>query len=378
MERAPGSIDLWGAAEGFEAAQTSVVALPGIRLTVTFDLRPTPTGGMVAASDDFTCFVTENGSARCWGKDSPGDAPAIGLQRVVAGELHACGLAGDGSAYCWGRNERGQLGNGDRESSTSPVPPVTDERFDIIVAGGMHTCAISPTQVAWCWGGNGRGQLGNDGDDDSDVPTRVATARRWVALAGGNQFTCGIDVDGRLYCWGDDSNEQLGSRRTVYQRDTPEPVAAPVGMRTVATGRNHACATDRDGSTYCWGADMFAFFFGGGPGHDPQLLETTETFVTLAIGDRFACGLTKDGAVFCWGKNDRGQLGGGSEADSREPVRVALPAPVVDLTAGWAHACAVTRDRRLFCWGNNREGQVSPDPDVGETVVTPVQVELEP
>ena len=40
---------------------------------------------------------------------------------LKAGELFTCGVTGEGVAYCWGDNEYGQLGDGTTRQSSEPV-----------------------------------------------------------------------------------------------------------------------------------------------------------------------------------------------------------------------------------------------------------------
>ena len=57
------------------------------------------------------------------------------------------------------------------------------------------------------------------------------------------------------------------------------------------------------------------------------------------------------------GRNDRGQLGNNSTADSATPVKPTLGL-VDSVTAGVFHTCALLDDASLWCWGANDYGQV--------------------
>jgi alpha-tubulin suppressor-like RCC1 family protein len=98
-----------------------LVALPAGRSAVAIS---------TGAGSSHTCAVLDNGSAACWGYDSNGqlgddatlaDKPtpvAVALpagRSAVAisdGSLYTCALTDDGSAACWGNDGNGQLGNG--------------------------------------------------------------------------------------------------------------------------------------------------------------------------------------------------------------------------------------------------------------------------
>ena len=69
--------------------------------------------GMVSAGDFHTCVVKADGTIRCWGDNSDGQAvvPAgfiSGVSQVSAGYDQTCVVKADGTLGCWGRNQHGQ------------------------------------------------------------------------------------------------------------------------------------------------------------------------------------------------------------------------------------------------------------------------------
>ena len=94
---------------------------------------------------------------------------------VSAGGDHTCGVSTENVAYCWGFNGSGQLGSvtggADR---LSPTPVAGGLRFPAVHAGLAHTCAVATDGRAWCWGNNNQGQLGNGNRGTSSaVPVLV-------------------------------------------------------------------------------------------------------------------------------------------------------------------------------------------------------------
>ncbi len=87
--------------------------------------------------------------------------------------------------------------------------------------------------------------------------------------------------------------------------------------------------------------------------------QDTEAGIQLAFdaGARHTCALYGSGEVWCWGDNDYGQLGDGTLAGAREPVRVKGIPPAVAIACGQAHSCAVANDGSVWCWGSNDAGQ---------------------
>jgi alpha-tubulin suppressor-like RCC1 family protein len=78
-----------------------------------------------------------------------------------------------GTADCWGYNGSGQLGNGTKTSSNTPVAVGFLSGVTAIAAGADHTCAVLSGGTVECWGLNDHGQLGNGTTTDSNTPVTV-------------------------------------------------------------------------------------------------------------------------------------------------------------------------------------------------------------
>ena len=153
--------------------------------STTFSYTPVDVAGltsgvsMIAAGDSFTCAVTTGGGAKCWGWNEdgqlgngsrsvyPGTTPidvtglTSGVSAITAGGHHTCALMTSGGVKCWGNNEYGQLGNGSRRSSNTPVDVAgLASGVREIDAGFAHTCALMRGGGVKCWGWN-YGRLGN-------------------------------------------------------------------------------------------------------------------------------------------------------------------------------------------------------------------------
>ena len=88
---------------------------------------------------------------------------------IAVGEYHSCALLDDGSVKCWGRNSYGQLGIGNTTQigdgegelrGLSTVDLGSGRTAVSITAGKWHTCALLDDGSVKCWGDNGYGQLG--------------------------------------------------------------------------------------------------------------------------------------------------------------------------------------------------------------------------
>jgi len=82
-----------------------------------------------------------------------------GVKKVSLGTAHILVLTKDGTLSAWGYNAFGQLGNGTKGDSSSPVQVMTG--VSDIVAFGNSSFALKGG-VWYGWGDNARGQLGVD------------------------------------------------------------------------------------------------------------------------------------------------------------------------------------------------------------------------
>jgi alpha-tubulin suppressor-like RCC1 family protein len=114
------------------------------------------------------CAVDVTGDLYCWGSNSNGQlglgtiddsahptpirVGTLKFASVAIGSNFTCGLTTDGTAYCWGGNSVGQLGDGTHVDRAVPSPVVTSLRFKGIAAGLSHACALMADGSAVCWG----------------------------------------------------------------------------------------------------------------------------------------------------------------------------------------------------------------------------------
>ena len=297
-----------------------------------------------------------------------------------------------GDLAAWGWNGWGQLGNGTRNESASPVAVDTSNfptgaSISHVGASGDNGCALVD-QVPYCWGNAWEGKLGNgwdwmSGEDPeySATPVPVDTSgvldgKLITDLSVGLGHSC-VVADGEAFCWGVNRHGQLGdgtysNNKVPVAVDTSEALAGKT-VTAISAGNNLTCAV-ADGNPYCWGQTSSSFEddtggLGDGFTEDSNLPVAVDTSGVLAgkvttgvaAGWKYACA-TANASVYCWGSGSWGRLGIGDHGAAPTPVPVESTddfanESVTSLSTGHRHACAV-EDGSIYCWGSNALGQM--------------------
>lgn len=279
---------------------------------------------------------------------------------IAAAHHFTCALTVDGTAYCWGLNSNGQLGNGSIDSSNVPVLVSTSTRFSAIAAADRSVCALSIGGDVWCWG-----QVPGQSSGASPTPVeQVAAAQPLRSIVVGSEFACGLDANGTAYCWGVNHNGQLGVGDTTA-RATPTPVAGALEFTELSAGFWHTCGIASAGAAYCWGDNSFGES-GGGPAVSrvlvPTAVGTPEPLSSIDAGAVLACGIAASGSAYCWGGNASAQLGDGTTTTRFTPTLVAGGISFATIRAArnnqsTGHTCGIARDGTAYCWGYDTHGQ---------------------
>ena len=94
--------------------------------------------------------------------------------------------------------------------------------------------------------------------------------------------------------------------------------------------------------------------------------------IKIAAGVSHSLALKEDGTVWACGRNERGQLGDGTNVNQTNPVQVLNLTNVKNLAAGSYHNFAIKEDGTVWSWGYNQYGELGD----GTTTLrsTPVQI----
>ncbi len=333
----------------------------------------------VTAGGYHSCALLESGRLTCWGKNGWGqlgdgttnaaarpkdaDDRALGPSRISAGGQHTCAVYGNGCALCWGLNDYGQLGDGREVTVVFPMD-VTGGIESAIVTSSNHTCALSDAGGVQCWGGNYAGQLGTGTRAHSAAPGDVSGLDSGVTdVSAGSGDTCVVMAEGSTWCWGDNIFGQLGDG-TMMSSITPVRVEdLPSAATAVSIGVYHACAILDSGGLMCWGNNTYGQLGIDDPSSSSvpsprDVYGLSAGVAAVAAGESHTCALLNGGDVMCWGKNSSGQLGDGTTERRSTPVVVPEELGMTAIAADNDHTCAIMSGGGVKCWGLNDSGQL--------------------
>ena len=270
---------------------------------------------------------------------------------IVMGGHRACASRADGAWYCWG-HER------DR-----PAPFFMLSRPSM---GEEHLCGVEPPPggFAYCAAGNRSGELGIGSASDPPPGYAVAPLASKIRPAlfsnantifAGFGNTCALELQGQAWCWGSNANGVLGDPAARPSSYLPLRMGFVTRFQTLQMNRTSVCGIDFQSITHCWGRNDKGQL-GDGTNVDrwiPVPVAFPIPFVSLSGG----CGLISDGKAFCWGANAAGQLGDGTTIDRPVPTPVAGELLFRVISTGNRVNCGVATSGRIYCWGN---GQLVP------------------
>lgn len=183
--------------------------------------------------------------------------PVIGLpDRAIEALTSSWGGSGalmaNGAYYDWGYNQAGQLGDGTTTDSTVPVHVPLPAPVDQVFQGGSgakngQSIAILANGTLWTWGNGTHGQLGNGTKHSSTTPLRIAlpSGAKPAKVASGGFSSYAIDTSGKLWSWGRNTDGQLGTGHNGPDRLTPTSTGLVVSQVS-STAQNAAALGSGD------------------------------------------------------------------------------------------------------------------------------------
>jgi alpha-tubulin suppressor-like RCC1 family protein len=159
---------------------------------------------------------------------------AVGVVAIAAHADDSMALRSDGTIRSWGDNSDGQLGTGNTSLEVSPASPLGLGGSIVGISLGVGDAVVVKADgTVWDWGINGAGQLGDGTRVTSLTPVRVRGLGYGSGVthvvAGQNQILA-LSSNGAVRAWGDNEVGELGDTTTI---ESDEPVRTD-GLATIA------------------------------------------------------------------------------------------------------------------------------------------------
>ncbi len=211
---------------------------------------------------------------------------------------------------------------------------------------------------------------------DGGAPTVAQAEGGTPARSSARRFELFLDsgacarIDGQLHC-----RQTIAPDQPLSQEPALLGGAADREVRSVAIGRDFACAVMDGGDVRCFGGNDRGQLGAGVRSERqdlPVLVPGVQGASTVFAGPFTACAILADSHVACWGKNDSGENGSSTNylSAARELVTPEVVRNVSDVTSvamAWDSTCAVTRSHEVHCWGRSRtEEQTAQRGDTNE------------
>ncbi|MFK8004217.1 MAG: hypothetical protein AB8H86_31920 [Polyangiales bacterium] len=301
----------------------------------------------IAAGDNHTCFVGNDGVVYCGGDNGSGELGAVsgvrntpiaaglpaGMEEVSAATNATCARRG-GEVYCFGESAFHPSSAGRNEdrvsggaSLTTPVPGLSDAAH--IASGHAFSCALREGGAVQCWGFDQLGQRG-DGDDEDGIVNLPEPARD---IGLGFAHACAVLMSGRVMCWGNSNFGRLGNNVTSGTFVDPvyvvDGAGMPItGMMMVGVNEATSCAVGVDNTVMCWGdsrhGELGTFVSSPVAVLRPDINDALSVHGGSYVRASTLCfmrsGADGDGTVGCIGNRNAGRIGG-----ARALPRVAAP-----------------------------------------------------
>lgn len=151
--------------------------------------------------------------------------------KISTGWYHVCVKLITNEIRCWGSNDQGRLGVGNSSitqisSAISSLSPAIDsgKTISLISPGDSHTCIVYTDGLTLkCIGENSSGQLGQGNKVSSTTSTSLANIPaidlgmnniKITTISNGGSFTCAFFETGVVKCFGYNEFAQLGTGST--------------------------------------------------------------------------------------------------------------------------------------------------------------------
>lgn len=281
------------------------------------------------------------------------------ISQVAASSTNSMLLSNFGDVYIWGDNSFGQLGLSEAiEKQLYPLR-VQNIPFAIkIESSGAQSAIIDIDSCVWIWGKMFAGDFQQDTIFDSHHPVKIEELSQIIDIDCGGNHCIALDKNGDVWTWGRNAGGALGDGSTVLYRMTPTKLQGLSDVIKVSASNYSCLALLRNGEIYSWGYNLHGQLGNGTNSNSriPVKVNSISNAIDIATGSSHCLCLTSDNAVYAWGDNPAGQLGNNSNIDSNIPVQVELLSNVEQIDANVSTSIAKTKDGKFWSWGYYKFG----------------------
>lgn len=258
--------------------------------------------------------------------------------------------------------------------------------------GRSATCAYTLSREVYVWGSVA---LGNDAFSQESTPLSIfpyfdlRPGEYIKSISTGDRLFVALTSEGRIFNWGSSRSGliryyyQIGHSPSYYVL-TPMDVTPFFDLSPgesivfITSESEYSFALTSNGRVLIWGGVSRYYFDGSSEKWDLLEFEVPtditarydlgpgESIVSAFLGHDHQAVLTSNGRVLMYGRNNRGQLGDGTEIDHYGYPAIDITAQfdlmpgetVSSLSLADDHSAAITSEGRVFVWGRNRDGQI--------------------
>ena len=148
-------------------------------------------------------------------------------------------------------------------------------------------------------------------------------------------------------------------------------------IQAVSAGLYSSIVMKTDGSLWAWGDNNWGQLGDGTQSNtrnSPVKIGTATNWKTVLIGAEHTIAIKTDGTLWAWGKNYQGLLGDGTTTNRNSPVQIGTATnwETVFLGNTSLHTMALKTDGTLWAWGVNSDGQLGDGTTTNR--LSPVQI----
>lgn len=291
---ANGTVIAWGANYfgqlGIGAATGTETSHPPTAIPNFSGVKQIASGAvfMLALKSDGTVFawgtneVGTLGDGTTTPKATPTLVPGLSdIIQIAASSSYAMALRSDGSVFAWGRPAETLDTIWLTPRLVQGLPPVGR-----LIQGSSPTMVLAMDGSLWAWGDNHYGELGDGTKNASATPLKVNGISNVVHAATGGNVVLAVKADGTAYGWGANAICGAVGDGSMKAQGAPVHLSALSGVTGVFPDGDHSFAVKADGSLWGWGCTISASFGFVGSVQDKYRLTPERILVGFNIWQR--------------------------------------------------------------------------------------------